>query len=214
MKKLKTCSGCNASQPLSEYHNNPSARDGKQTRCKECQREYSRLRSIKTRKKTIPLVPLKNEEFKEINKDYLISNKGRVYRKEHYRFGRFHGGRFLNPSTMTIGYKKVSIRGKQITVHRLVALAFLDNPNNYTDVNHIDFNRENNNVENLEWCSKKMNIIHSAKAGRMKAKLTPKEVLEIRSMESSHTYKEIAEKYNVTPENINFIMKRKTWVNI
>ena len=47
---------------------------------------------------------------------------------------------------------------KTIKTHRLVAMAFLPNPNNYTDVNHKDFNRKNNRVENLEWCTELYNV--------------------------------------------------------
>ena len=54
----------------------------------------------------------------------------------------------------------VNYKGKQKTlyVHRLVAELFLDNPNNFPCVNHIDNNKQNNNVNNLEWCSFQHNI--------------------------------------------------------
>ena len=50
---------------------------------------------------------------------------------------------------------------KQYSVHRLVAMTFIDNPNNYKIVNHIDENKLNNNVKNLEWCTLLQNTIHS-----------------------------------------------------
>lgn len=62
---------------------------------------------------------------------------------------------------------------KHIKIHRLVAQAFLPNPNNYDCINHIDENKLNNNVENLEWCSKKYNCnygIRNEKMSKSKSK--------------------------------------------
>lgn len=50
--------------------------------------------------------------------------------------------------------------------HRLVAQTFIPNPENYPEVNHLDFNKANNQVSNLEWCSKKLNTEHSLEFGR------------------------------------------------
>lgn len=63
------------------------------------------------------------------------------------------------------GYKSVNLYKNQTCkhcyVHRLVAEAFLPNENDYNYINHIDCNKLNNSVENLEWCSQKQNIQHS-----------------------------------------------------
>lgn len=47
---------------------------------------------------------------------------------------------------------------KRFRIHRLVAEAFIDNPNNYKEINHIDCNKDNNKVENLEWCTRSYNV--------------------------------------------------------
>lgn len=54
------------------------------------------------------------------------------------------------------------------TIHRLVAETFIPNPNDYRVINHIDCNKTNNNVNNLEWCTQKHNIIQSFKNGQQK----------------------------------------------
>lgn len=94
---------------------------------------------------------------------YEVSNFGCIRNKRTNRitFGWDRG----------LGYKKVRLYNengsKSIYLHRLVAIAFLEKVNGKNNVNHIDFNPENNRVENLEWCNHKENIRHSSKAGRM-----------------------------------------------
>lgn len=56
---------------------------------------------------------------------------------------------------------KVNKKQKSTFVHRCVALAFIPNPNNYSQVNHLDGNKRNNNVNNLEWCNASQNQKHS-----------------------------------------------------
>ena len=67
------------------------------------------------------------------------------------------------------GYERVGLssnnENKKFLVHRLVAEAFIDNPENKPQVNHIDGNKSNNHYSNLEWCSAKENIIHAYKNG-------------------------------------------------
>lgn len=63
------------------------------------------------------------------------------------------------------GYLRVQLssknKGKIFSIHRLVAIAFINNPKNHPEVNHIDHNRENNNFSNLEWCTRSYNAKHS-----------------------------------------------------
>jgi len=73
-------------------------------------------------------------------------------------------GKVLNPSDNGIGYLVITLtygEKKSFLIHRLVAIAFIDNPMNYKTVNHKDGNKRNNHISNLEWCTQKQNILHS-----------------------------------------------------
>lgn len=101
-------------------------------------------------------------------KFYEVSNMGRVKQLKRYMDGK--RGNCLMPETIKKlckhknGYITVCLlRIYRKLVHRLVAEAFLPNPNNFTDVNHIDWDKKNNTLDNLEWCSHKDNLIHAYK---------------------------------------------------
>lgn len=83
-----------------------------------------------------------------------------------------HKSKQLKPAKNKYGYLQVglSINGKinSYTVHTLVAKAFINNSENKPTVNHIDGNKENNNVQNLEWATKSEQAIHSLKNGLRK----------------------------------------------
>ena len=94
---------------------------------------------------------------------YKISNYGRVYSVERKSSrGRKVNAKILNQFYDKHGYKQVCLsdcgKSKKISVHALVARAFVKNPNNYFIVNHKDENKENNFYKNLEWCTDEYNV--------------------------------------------------------
>ncbi len=115
--------------------------------------------------------------MKEIWKDicnckgYQVSNYGRVKSlpkktKNQYSYKEI----ILKQSSDKNGYKVVGINNKTKKVHRLVAEAFIPNPKNLPQVNHISGIKEDNNISNLEWCTCKQNINHAFKNELIKPK--------------------------------------------
>lgn len=89
--------------------------------------------------------------------EYQVSNYGRVK--------NLSKGRILKGHKTNRGYIQVELHGKVLVVHRLVAQAFIPNPQDKPQVNHIDGNKTNNHINNLEWCTNGENQIHAYRLG-------------------------------------------------
>ena len=103
-----------------------------------------------------------------------VSDDGKICTLDHSylrKNGRLDNrkGKQLRPSVDKDGYERVVLTKdgirKTYSVHKLVALAFIPNPENKTTINHIDGNKRNNNVSNLEWATEKENQNHKWKNG-------------------------------------------------
>lgn len=123
---------------------------------------------------------MKEEIWKAIPKyqGYEVSSAGLIRSTNKITYTEYSGfrhwkDRVLKQKTDKGGYKRVSLWSDGIQkywlVHRIVAIAFIPNPENFEIVNHLDGNPSNNNVENLEWTNSKGNVNHAFNNGLMKA---------------------------------------------
>ena len=124
-------------------------------------------------------------DIKGLEGHYQVSDRGRVRSVNRIvRAGknkqRKTNGRILVQWKTKHGYMHVNLgrRGKGV-VHRLVAMAFIPNPNNYPNVNHKDEDKTNNAVQNLEWCNHSYNALYGTCQERLlKHKNTPVEMID------------------------------------
>jgi hypothetical protein len=160
------------------------------------------------------------EKWKTIN-GLEVSTLGRVKSNNKLLKGELTKGGYIR-----IKWSRNGVIYREL-LHRLIAKAFLPNPNNYPVVNHLDGNKQNNTCDNLEWCSYGANLQHAFKIGLRNSnginnpasKLTVEQVLEIRSLyvKGKHcefNANQLAERYNVSPRCITNVVKRKTYKNI
>jgi len=179
---------------------------------------------------------MKAEIFKVIpntNGIYFASNVGTIKSIDHTAclnngFSRIQKGRILKPHICKKGYLQLSIKlnNKRIhtSAHRLVALAFIENPNNYPQVNHINTIKTDNRVENLEWCTNKQNNSHAIENNLMRpnygeknhmAKLKNEDVfLIIDRINKGETMSKISRDYSMSVTAISNIYHRKTYINL
>lgn len=122
--------------------------------------------------------------MKEIWKDipnydgYQVSNLGRIKSLPKKTNNQFNMKEIiLKPIKQNNGYYLVNTKGKVWSVHRIVASIFIPNPNKLPQVNHIDGNKANNCVDNLEWCTCKDNINHAYKIGLKNGKRSKNNIL-------------------------------------
>lgn len=187
------------------------------------------------KKTNLSLTPLKGEIWKEVvdwEGYYNVSSKGRVMSLDRHipvNGGiKFQPARILSPGLSFHGYYKVSLcvdkKLKYRSVHRLVAEAFILNPEKKNTVNHKNSRRWDNRLENLEWATEKENSQHAAKKGRIGvkgsknayAKVDEKIVLEIREKYASREYylSELSEIYNIHFGTISYIVRGDTWKHV
>jgi len=93
---------------------------------------------------------------------YSVTKCGRVYsHPKPFGTHQMTQGAYMTISDNGKGYKNVTLQGKIFYVHRLVGQAYIPNPQNKPEINHLDGDKSNNHVSNLEWCTRSENIKHA-----------------------------------------------------
>lgn len=151
---------------------------------------------------------------------YEVSSDGQVRRVSGEPVGQWSNDQ---------GYMLVRLSRPRamLRVHRLVAMAFVANPEGKPDVNHIDCDRSNNHAENLEWCTQKENLKHSQRLGRMprdhwrgkrsvNAQLSDDTVRQIRLAYSigGTSWERLADRFGVSKRCVGRLIRRETYADV
>lgn len=202
---MKTCSKCKETREESLFRKNKNSKDKLSCQCKYCMASFPYAE----------IVNLEGEIWKPIPeyKAYLISNKGRVKRIAP-------GLPILLKPMLCQGYYYISIQGHGKRIHSLVLEAFVgERPSLKMHIDHIDGNKLNNCLENLEYVTCKENSRRARELGLVakntNSKLSDQQVLDIRRLlgEGSSGV-QLAETFNVSQKLISNIKSNKTYKTI
>lgn len=179
---------------------------------------------------------IKMETWKEIKdyEGYEISNFGNIKslsKKIKCKNGfRITKEKILKPKKTKQGYLSIQFKrkGKYFSIHRIVALHFIDNIKDKPQVNHINGIKQDNRVENLEWCNQSENQIHAYKNKLQKpslhkraygenqgcSKLKEKDVIFILQNYKRGMGVKLSKLFNVSQTTILNIVNKKIWTNV
>lgn len=208
---------------------------GKLFKLRRSQRQCSNTCRLAIKRKPIcKVIDLENEEWRPIvgyEGLYEVSNFGRVKRKEKRVYSEVRNC-YINKKEQlcpqfTDKYKYVNLvvyglKTKRALLHRIIANAFIPNPYNKSEVNHIDGNKLNNSIDNLEWVTRSENTIHAYRNNLIpsgenhpKSKLTNLQVIDIyKRIKNGETCKKISKEFNLTEYTIRDIKFKRRWINI
>ncbi len=151
---------------------------------------------------------------------YEVSSLGRVRsRRRASLYQSLHRDGYIHVKLCLAG------DAKSIFVHRLVASAFVSNPLNLGEVDHIDGCKTNNTFNNLRWVTRSENMLYAARLGRLRcpdnrgsrhgmAKLTEDDVANIRTGYRGWKQQDVADRFGVDRKTIGDILARKRWAHV
>lgn len=218
----KECKVCHEIKHISEFYSRTNKT------CKRCRCKINSEKAFERHLLNNPDLP--NEIWKDVvgyEGYYKVSNFGRI---RSFVLGGYNGC-ILSQTTHKQGYKRINLSdGKSDSehlVHRLVATAFTPNPYGKETVNHIDGNKSNNNVSNLEWATQSENNRHAIRTGlkifteknRLAStrgfKISRDQVADIRiRFLKGKSLSELAKMYSVSKAQICRIVNRKSRISV
>lgn len=226
----KKCSNCQLEKTINFFYKKEPNSNRYSNLCKECEKLRQRKHKV-----YVKPIDLPNEIWKDVpnyESLYQVSNKERIKGVSRIIRNPLKGDclleeRILKYCVDKSGYPTYVLSNnkfkKTFKIHRLVAMAFIPNPENKPCVNHINGIKTDNRVENLEWCTYSENTKHAFDTGLMKmtkgndcswSKVSEQQVLEIRNNKGIVSYSKMSEKYEISIATISNIINRKTWTHI
>jgi len=222
--ETRICTKCKVEQPILEFYQKKKDKPERKNECRTCDkaRKITPVKEIPDLEGEIWSPVVGYNEF--IEKNFVISN---FFRMKRHQLSVNKTNKLRVWCTTTKGYLFTTIKvngiGHIIQAHRAVALAFIPNPLNLPEVNHMDLDKSNCNVWNLEWSTSADNVNHAWENGactpqkgekNAQAKLTEEQVLEIRAIGGNLPQKVVAEVYGIKEHNVYQIQSRKRWKHI
>lgn len=180
---------------------------------------------------------MEEEEWRDVvgyESSYEVSSYGKIKSIER-RCASKNGKtrkvpeRIMKPKIDRYGYSAIHLskngERRDFTIHRLVALAFIPNPENLPQVNHKDGDKLDNRVDSLEWCSAQYNVQHSFDNGLQKVpcgtdrpffKMSDEKVREVRKRYATEgiSLVKLAKDYDICPQTLHSIILLKTWKHV
>lgn len=139
--------------------------------------------------------------------NYLINRNGEIFSKI--------SNKFLKTYINAVGYEAIKLiddlgKKKHLLIHRVLAELFIPNPENKREVNHIDINRANNSLNNLEWVTPSENVRHAFRVRKHKKSIDYTEIPNIvKKLKEGTSWVNVARQYDVDPSGLRKLIKRE-----